>query len=222
MSRGRERSWWFPLASAGGAAALRLLGRTWRLRRTNTAAYDRWLAGGEHCIYALWHCRMLPLIYAYRGLGVAALVSHSRDGELITGVIERIGYVAARGSSSRGGQEGFNDLVRFAEEGRSLTLTPDGPRGPREIVKAGLVRLASHTGLPVLPVASASRRAWVLRSWDGFRVPRPFARVWISYGDALHVPAGLDEAGVEVWRRRLEEALAANTERLAREAGEDS
>ena len=220
MSPGRERSWWFPLATLAGAAALRGLGGTWALRRTNTAAFDRRVADGERCIYALWHARMLPLIYAYRGLGVAALVSRSRDGELIAGVIERIGYVAARGSSSRGGQQGFNELVRFAAQGRSLTITPDGPRGPREVVKPGLVRLASLTGLPVLPVASACRRAWVLRSWDGFRVPRPFARVWISYGDPVQVPAGLDDAGVELWRGRLEEALKANTERLAREAGE--
>jgi lysophospholipid acyltransferase (LPLAT)-like uncharacterized protein len=222
VSRGQERSWWFPLATAAGAAALRLLGRTWRLRRVGTADLDRRLAGGERCIYALWHARMLPLIYAYRGLGVAALVSHSRDGALISGVIERIGYVAARGSSSRGGQQGFQELLRYAEQGRSLTITPDGPRGPREVLKPGLVLLASRTGLPVLPVASASRRAWILRSWDGFRVPRPFARVWISYGDPVHVPAGLDEAAVEVWRLRLEEALKANTERLAREAGEEA
>ena len=222
MSDGRERSWWFPVATLGGAAALCSLGATWRLRRTNTAEYDRRLAGGERCIYALWHCRMLPLIYAYRGLGVAALVSRSRDGELIAGVIERIGYVAARGSSSRGGQQGFNELVRFAAEGRSLTITPDGPRGPSEVVKPGLVRLASVTGLPVLPVASASRGARVLRSWDGFRVPRPFALVWISYGEPVHVPAELDEAGTESWRLRLEEALRANTARLSAEAGEEA
>jgi len=222
VSRGAERSWWFPLATAAGAAALRLLGRTWRLRRVRTADFDRRLAGGERCIFALWHARMLPLIYAYRGLGVAALVSRSRDGALISGVIERIGYIAARGSSSRGGQQGFQDLLRCAESGRSLTITPDGPRGPRELLKPGVVLLASRTGLPVLPVASASRRAWILRSWDGFRVPRPFARVWISYGDPVHVPAGLDEAAVEAWRLRLEEALKANTERLAREAGEEA
>jgi lysophospholipid acyltransferase (LPLAT)-like uncharacterized protein len=222
VSRGRERPWWFPLATEAGAAALRTLGRTWVLRRTNTAEYDRRLAAGARCIYALWHARMLPLIYAYRGRGVAALVSRSRDGELIAAVIERIGYIAARGSSSRGGQEGFQELVRYAEQGRSLTLTPDGPRGPREVVKPGLVRLASRTGLPVLPVASSSRRSWVLRSWDGFRVPRPFAVVWISYGEPLEVPPGLDEAGVETWRRNLEEALRANTERLAREAGEEA
>jgi lysophospholipid acyltransferase (LPLAT)-like uncharacterized protein len=222
VSRGRERTWWFPLATMAGAAALRLLGHTWVLRRTNTAEYDRRLAGGGRCIYALWHCRMLPLIFAYRGLGVAALVSRSRDGELIAGVIERIGYAAARGSSSRGGQQGFNELVRFAAEGHSLTITPDGPRGPREVVKPGLVRLASLTGLPVLPVASASRRPWVLRSWDGFRVPRPFSRVWISYGEPLEVPPGLDETEVEVWRQRLEEALRANTERLALEAEEQA
>jgi lysophospholipid acyltransferase (LPLAT)-like uncharacterized protein len=71
-------------------------------------------------------------------------------------------------------------------------------------------------------VASASRRSWVLRSWDGFRVPRPFAVVWISYGELVQVPPGLDEAGIEVWRRTLEEALRANTARLAGEAGEDA
>jgi lysophospholipid acyltransferase (LPLAT)-like uncharacterized protein len=218
----RARPWWFPLAAAAGAVALRLLGATWRIRRTNTAAVDRWLAGGGRCIYALWHCRMLPCIYSYRDLGVAALVSRSRDGELITGVIEHLGFVAARGSSSRGGQEGFQELVRFAQAGRSLTITPDGPRGPKEVVKPGLVRLASLTGLKVLPVASACRGAWVLRSWDGFRVPRPFARVSIAYGEPVEVPRGLDEAAVEAWRVKLEEALRECTARLARDAGEDS
>ena len=222
MSHDADRPWWFPLATAAGAAALVSLGRTWRIRRTNTAEYDRRLAAGERCIYALWHARMLPLIYAYRGLGVAALVSRSRDGELITGVIERIGYVAARGSSTRGGQEGFNELVRQAGLGRSLTITPDGPRGPREVLKPGLVRLASRTGLPVLPVASASSRPWVLRSWDGFRVPRPFEAVWIAYGEWVHVPPDLDEAGVETWRDRLEGSLRTLSARLASEAGEDS
>lgn len=218
----RVRPWWLPAASTAGAVALRLLGATWRLRRTNTAAVDAWLGGGGRCIYALWHCRMLPCIYSYRDLGVAALVSRSHDGELITGVIERLGYVAARGSSTRGGQEGFQTLVRFAAAGRSLTITPDGPRGPKEVVKPGLVRLASLTGLKVLPVASAARDAWVMRSWDGFRVPRPFARVLVAYGEPLEVPPGLDEPALEVWRVKLEEALRECTARLVREAGEDA
>jgi lysophospholipid acyltransferase (LPLAT)-like uncharacterized protein len=218
----RARPWWHPLAAGAGAAALRLLGATWRLRRTNTGEVDRWLAGGGRCIYALWHCRMLSCIYSYRDLGVAALVSRSRDGELIAGVIERLGYIAARGSSSRGGQQGFQELLRFAAAGRSLTLTPDGPRGPKEVLKPGLVRLASLTGLKVLPVASASQGAWVLRSWDGFRVPRPFARVLIAYGEPVEVPRDLDEAGVETWRAKLEGALRDCTERLARDAGEGS
>jgi len=220
VSRGRP--WGFPLAAAAGAGALRALGASWRIRRTNTAAVDGWLAGGGRCIYALWHNRMLPCIYSYRDLGVAALVSRSRDGELITGVIERLGYVAARGSSSRGGQEGFQDLVRFAAAGRALPITPDGPRGPKEVLKPGLVRLASLTGLKVVPVASGCRDAWVLRSWDGFRVPRPFARVLIAYGEPLEVPRELDEAAEEAWRARLEAALRDCTARLAREAGEEA
>jgi hypothetical protein len=218
VSRDPGRDRWAPLACAAGAGALRLLGGTWRLRRTNTADVDRRLAAGERCIYTLWHARMLPLIYAYRGGGVAALVSRSRDGDLITGVIEHLGYVAARGSSTRGGQEGFLELVRHAAEGRSLTVTPDGPRGPAGVVKPGLLRLASRTGLPILPVASATRHAWVMRSWDGFRVPRPFATVLIAYAEPFLVPRDLDDVGVEAWRLRTEQTLAALTDALDREA----
>ena len=120
VSGRRAHPWWLPVASAAGAAALRLLGATWRLRRTNTAAVDRRLAGAGAASSPCGTAGCCPASTSYRDLGVAALVSRSRDGELITGVIERIGYVAARGSSTRGGQEGFQELVRFAAAGRSL------------------------------------------------------------------------------------------------------
>jgi lysophospholipid acyltransferase (LPLAT)-like uncharacterized protein len=76
------------------------------------------------------------------------LISQHRDGELIARIAERLGYATGRGSSTRGGEEGARDMLRLAEEGRVLAITPDGPRGPAEKVKPGLVFLASRTGLP--------------------------------------------------------------------------
>lgn len=209
-----------PALIGAATGLLRALGATWRVRRLATEEWDRRQAAGERCIFALWHARMLPLIHAYRDLGAGVLVSRSRDGDRIAALVERLGYVAARGSSTRGGREGFLEMVRFAAEGRLLGIMPDGPRGPAEVAKPGVVRLASRTGLPVVPIACAARPVWVMRSWDGFRVPPPFATVWIAHGEPLRVPPDLDDAGLELWRARCEAALREVTAVAARAAGE--
>ncbi len=199
--------WWVEPAALAGTGVFRLLAGTWRFERVRTREVDERLAGGQRYIFALWHACLLPTLYSHRDLGVAALVSRSRDGELITRVIERLGFVAARGSSHRAGRAGAQEMLEWAARGRSLAVTPDGPRGPAEVLKPGLVWLAARTGWPVVPVATGSRRAWVARSWDGFLVPQPFARVVLAYGDPIEVPRDLDEAAAESWRARLEQAL---------------
>lgn len=212
--------WWVEPVTAAAAGVLRLLGATWRIDRSGMQAVDQQLSGGGQCIFALWHARLLPTLITHRDRGVAVLVSRSRDGELITRVIERLGFTTARGSTTRGGPTGMLEMLSWSEGGRSLAVTPDGPRGPAVQVKPGLVFLASRSGLPVLPVASASSRAWVLRSWDGFRVPQPFSRVIVDYGEMLRVPAQLDDASGEEWRLRIERTLIDLTAAVARRAGE--
>ena len=214
------RPWWMGLAAAAGAGVLWLLGHTWRVTWQGVRERERALAAGPGCIYTLWHARLLPLVFTHRGRGVAALVSRSRDGELITGTIAWLGYVAARGSSHRAGGTGARELLAHARGGRSLAVTPDGPRGPAEHVKPGLVWLAGQLGIPVLPVAAAARPALVMRSWDHFRVPLPFARVAVVYGEPITVPASLDAAGVEHWRGVIERAVAAVTARAVAAVGE--
>ena len=199
--------WWMPVAAVAGAFLLRALGSTWRIVRVPAREGETTLAEGERCIFALWHSRLLPLTFQHRGQGVAALVSRHRDGEIIARIIERLGYATARGSSTRGGEEGLRDMLRHAGSGRSLTITPDGPRGPAERVKSGIVYVASRTGLPVIPVGCATGSAWWLASWDRFCIPRPFARVAIAYGPPLAVPAGVEGDEGEAWRLRLEAAL---------------
>jgi hypothetical protein len=190
-----------------GATLLTLLGRTWRVERIGTTEREAQRRAGEAWIFALWHARLLPLTFTHRHWGVGVLISQHRDGELIARIVERLGFVTGRGSSTRGGEEGARDMLRLAEQGRILAITPDGPRGPARKVKPGLIYLASRTGYPIVPVAMSARQAWRLRSWDGFRIPWPFAKVLVGYGAPLAVPERLDEDQVESWRRRVESAI---------------
>jgi len=118
----------------------------------------------------------------HKNEGIAVLVSRHRDGELITQVIEKLGFVAARGSSTRGGEAGVRGMLAWAGQDRHLALTPDGPRGPAEQMKPGALYLAERTGRRMVPIGVAARPVRALRSWDRFRVPWPFARVLVSHG----------------------------------------
>lgn len=212
--------WWLgPLATAG-AGLVWLLARTWRIDARGMQAFEARIAAGERCVFAFWHARMLPLVYTHRGRGFGVLISRHRDGELIARILEALGFVTGRGSSTRGGEEGLRDMLAFAERGLVIGITPDGPRGPAEQVKPGVVYLASRTGFPVVPVTSSAKRSWVFKSWDKFRVPQPFARVVVSYGEPIAVPRELDEAGAEAARVRIERAMLELTSEVARRSGE--
>jgi lysophospholipid acyltransferase (LPLAT)-like uncharacterized protein len=185
-----------------GAALLRLLGRTWRIeRREGPRPFP------EPSIFAFWHSGLLALAFLRRGEGAAVLVSRHRDGEWIARTLEGLGFVTARGSSTRGGGAGTIAMLRRAAEGRSLGITPDGPRGPVGRAKPGVIRIARASGLPIVPVIAAPRNAWVLRSWDRFQVPKPFTPLALHYGAPLVVPRDLPDAAVETWCRTLEAAL---------------
>ena len=213
---------WLGAAAATGALVLRALGATWRIDRSGMNQGEARLAAGERCIFALWHSQLLPLTYTHRHRGVAFLISQHRDGELIARLIQRLGYVTARGSSTRGGGEGTREMISFAERRHLLGITPDGPRGPAEVVKPGLVFLASRTGFPVLPVAAVSTPAWRLRSWDGFMIPRPFARVVAGYSEPIAIPPGVAESELEAWQARIAGALNELRAALTRRLGEAS
>ena len=123
--------------------------------------------------------------YSYRGRRISVMVSQSRDGELIARAVGHLGIDTARGSSSRGGAQGMRELLRQAKKGSDIAFTPDGPRGPRGEVQPGVLMAAQSTGWPIIPVAYADTRYKQLRSWDGMRVPLPFAAVHFVYGEPL-------------------------------------
>jgi lysophospholipid acyltransferase (LPLAT)-like uncharacterized protein len=205
------------LASPAGLQALRLLAATLRLRREEKSVAPL-LAAGAPLIYVVWHARLLLLPYLYRKRGLWVLISRSEDGAMIADLVRRFGFVTVRGSSSRGGAGGLLSLARAIRRGHSVVIVPDGPRGPREVLKPGAVSLARLTGAHVVPAALGASSEWRARSWDEFRIPKPFSRCVMRFGDPIVVPRDLDPAGQESARKEIEAALSALTWQVDEEA----
>ena len=211
-----ETKYWF--AGALGKHLLDALLATVQFR-VLTPEPHRALAARGGVIYTLWHGRLLPLTYLHRRQNIATLISQSSDGEYIARVVERWGYTAMRGSSSRGGSGALREMVKAARTGRSLAITPDGPRGPRQKLKAGVLTLAQLTGQPMIPMsASATRAWWVDARWDLFLVPKPFATVFVRYADPVHVPRDADEAAIAAIGAQVERTLIELTEQTDADA----
>jgi lysophospholipid acyltransferase (LPLAT)-like uncharacterized protein len=221
MARERPR-WTFAVAGLLGAGLLRLLRLTWRVRGSSkkvVLARRAERSGRPGTIYVQWHSRILLSAATNAGAGLNVLVSRHGDGEYIVRAIEWMGYGTIRGSTTRGGGRALLEMVRALESGRDVAMTPDGPKGPRLRVQQGCVVAASKSGAPIVPVAFDCSRAKRLRSWDRFMVPWPFAKVGIVTGEPVEVPPGLDEAGLELWRTKVESAMLDATRRAAEIAG---
>lgn len=158
-------------------------------------------------IVIFWHGGMLVPWFAHRGSRCAALVSGSGDGEVLAAILHHWGIRVVRGSSSKGGSEAIQEMVRLVEEGFSVLITPDGPRGPAEYLKIGALVVAQRTGAPLLLCAPRYRRAWQLKSWDGFRLPKPYSRVDMKWNGPIVIPPECVHEALEVKRMEIERLL---------------
>jgi lysophospholipid acyltransferase (LPLAT)-like uncharacterized protein len=152
-------------------------------------------------IFCFWHQCTLPCAYYFRNYPVVIMISRSFDGELITRILARFGYQAARGSSSRGGGEAFLQLKNALEQQVGVIFTADGPRGPIYKSKLGPVKLAQLTGEPIGSFYLLPERRWTINSWDRFFVPKPFSRVIVSWSRPVIVPSAADDAQLEEKRQ---------------------
>ena len=172
-----------------GVLVIRALASTWRIRLLNRVPVDALRAQGRPVVFAFWHGEMLPLLWLHRNEGAAILISSHTDGEIIASIGHALGFTSVRGSTSRGGARALLGLVRTLEGGRDVAVTPDGPRGPAHEFQPGALVAAQRAGAPVVAIAVRATRAWRLRSWDRFLIPKPFARVSIVYGAPAYVEA---------------------------------
>lgn len=159
-------------------------------------------------IWCLWHRCLIPCIcYFRKEFTPTVLISRSYDGELIARTIELLGYRTVRGSSSRYGASGLLALAKAAEEGYPAAFTADGPRGPVYRVKPGAAKLAQMTGREIGIFYALPEKAWLLRSWDRFIIPKPFSRVVVSFGRNVPAPSNGSSEALEATRREVEAAL---------------
>jgi lysophospholipid acyltransferase (LPLAT)-like uncharacterized protein len=136
-----------------GAGVIRLLGWSMKIRTEGAERVDALHRGGQPIILAFWHARQLMIPLGYRGAGTHILISRHRDGEIIARIVARFGHRAVRGSSTRGGSEALRELIRLGRSGADLVVTPDGPKGPPQVAKPGIIQLARATGHPIVPLA---------------------------------------------------------------------
>ena len=183
-------------------------------------------------ILCLWH-HNIPLGPATWPAAEGAqplriLISQSKDGEFITQVMDRLGFGAIRGSSkkqtgdtakNKNGEQAFREMVRFVREGNAVAVTPDGPRGPAEVMQKGVAALARATGAPVLMVGLAAAPAARLNTWDRTVTPLPFGRAAMVWGQPVYASRDDDaDALVVDWTARLR-ALDARANTLVNEHG---
>ncbi len=199
-----------------GYPIIAALGSTFRWKEEGIEHLSAVQASGRRPILALWHGRILPATLYFRDRQIVALTSQNFDGEWIAGIMGRFGYLAARGSTSRGGKRALLQLRRDMASGRPTAFTVDGPRGPAYRAQPGAVWLAKATGNPVVPFHIEARRHWTARSWDQTQVPKPWSVVAIAIGPPIEVPSDADAAFIEDRRAALEGALR-DLERRARQ-----
>jgi len=171
-----------------GLGIVKLLSISWRCRRLNSLPTEK-------AIFAFWHRNILPLMYFHRNKNYVVIVSKSQDGDLIADVCEKLGYLTARGSTSRGGSSALRNMIAQSRK-YSLAFTPDGPKGPACKIKEGIVYLAKLTGLPIVLISARVGHEIVFNSWDRFRLPLPFSRIEVIYDTPQYIAkdADIDES----------------------------
>jgi lysophospholipid acyltransferase (LPLAT)-like uncharacterized protein len=194
------------LASAVGYVVIRALGATLRFAWSEEEGVTPERIA-RPAIYSFWHQCIFPAAALFREQRIGVMTSLSFDGEFIARIIEKLGFRAVRGSSSRGAVGALRGMSREIERGEAVAFTIDGPRGPRYVAKPGPVFLAQATGAPMAAFHIALDKPWILKSWDATLIPKPFSRALLRVSRAMRVPVDADDAALSAHHAELQSAL---------------
>ncbi|MEA1882717.1 MAG: lysophospholipid acyltransferase family protein [Candidatus Marinimicrobia bacterium] len=189
-----------------GPRVLRFLYNTnkWEIEGENY--YEDAISSGKSVIIASWHSTLLTI---FMGLakkeyyGMAG--NHYPDAEIISRIGNKLGWNVIRGSSTDGGRQAYDEMLDILRiPGNVFAITPDGPKGPAKVPKAGIIRAAQKTGSAVIPAAGQSSKRWSFNNWDTFYLAKPFGKTVQLFGEPLEfkITDGFDDCA-----RRLTEAL---------------
>ena len=192
---------------------IKLIYSTYRLRFSGLENLEKatkaWPNSGT--IFVLWHEHLIAGILALKRFHPLAVVSSSKDGDLIAHTMEKIGFSTTRGSSTRGGASALLGAVKALKGKRAIVLTVDGPKGPRNVSKPGALSLSKKANAPIIPITPIAKSPFIFKkSWDQCKLPLPFSKIIVRFGDIIQVPNLTKTTPLETYQNELDNLLLKN------------
>lgn len=198
---------------------LRMLNRTLRWQTVGLDGVKKYWPSGAPRILAFWHNQQLLMPWIYLNGSkradskpIAVLISEHQDGRMVAKAMKFLGVESIAGSSSRGGRKALFDLIGKLKSGSHIAVTPDGPKGPPQKMRDGVIRIAQRSGAMIYPTAMASEKRWEFASWDRMFLPKPFSRAVIIMGEPIAIPADLSTSDLARYSTLVEDRLNAVTQ----------
>lgn len=189
-----------------GTACMRVLFLTVRVDHRSVhpdATPYREPRGVTRYTFSLWHDYIVTAVFALKTWKLAGLISQHRDGSYLADSVLVAGIQPVRGSTSRGGMEAVREILAMPDH--HLAMTPDGPRGPRRVMKEGIIYIASRSGRPVVPTAIVASRCWMIPgNWTNMLMPKPFSRALLISGRPVTIPDDLPRDVMADWAAGLQ------------------
>jgi len=160
-------------------------------------------------IVAHFHQDELALVHQRTNSNFCTMTSTSTDGEMMTRFLKLMGYQSVRGSTTRGGASALLQMIKLCSLKKlNPVIAVDGPRGPIYKVKSGVIELAKQTGFPILPVTLTYSSAFCIqKSWNKAKIPKPFSKVTIKFGNLITIPDNADRIKIKELSDKLEKEL---------------
>ena len=171
--------------------AVDLLCKSLKVTFKNKEIINNQVNQNRNFVLAFWHGQMLLAWYLHRNKNFTALISKSQDGDLLEKILKHWKYNVIRGSSSNGGEVALGIMVDYARNNETVVITPDGPRGPINKMKAGAVITAKKSRTPLILFGIGYKKKRVLKSWDKFEIPKFFSEAKAVYSDPVYINSDL-------------------------------
>lgn len=186
----------------------KLLQWTWRIELRESVPVKEMVERGESFVIAHWHGDELGILHLLKQYHVSCIISTSKDGEIMNKAVQLLGAETVRGSSTRGGTQALKGIIRLKQRGRRPSVAVDGPKGPIYRAKPGVFQISRLTHLPIVPISFyASRYHTFSKAWNKSRLPLPFSKVVIQWGDPIPAVSKEEDPKNPELALRLEAAI---------------
>jgi lysophospholipid acyltransferase (LPLAT)-like uncharacterized protein len=191
----------------------KLLHMSYRYRYSGTQNIEFLKSQNKNAyILGTWHQNLLPGILNQTLNRYVCIVSRSKDAAPVVYTLKKMNHFVRRGSSKKGnrdkgGKQAKEQLIDILKLGIPAAVTIDGPKGPAQEVKPGIIDMAKKSGTPIVPYTTIADSNWTFNSWDKFRLPKPFSKIIVHYGEPLFVPSDAEGEDFEQLAKQLKERL---------------